>query len=242
MVTWEPWVPAGGTAQTAYKLSNIIAGNFDSFITSWALGAKAWGRPLYLRFAHEMNGNWYPWCESVNGNSAGQYASAWRHVKDIFTANAVTNVTWIWCPNIVYVGATALSGLYPGSSYVDMTGLDGYSSTAVPMTWDHRFAESIDTVRALDSIHPLWVDETGAVESGVNKPAWIADMFTTLKYRPEVTGLLWFNDIDPPNDYRIESTTASAVAYRSGIADARYLSAVNPGYGAGGYGVNPYGY
>ena len=38
----------------------------------------------YLRPMHEMNGNWYPWAEGVNGNVAGDYVNAWRHVRAIF--------------------------------------------------------------------------------------------------------------------------------------------------------------
>ena len=39
-----------------------------------------------------MNGNWFPWSETRNGNSSGEYVAAWRHVRDIFRAEGVTNV------------------------------------------------------------------------------------------------------------------------------------------------------
>src|SRR5712691_10381640 len=83
----EPWGDRRGTVnQPAYSLQNIINGNFDAYITIWARDSKAWGHPYFLRFAAEMNGNWFSFSEGVNGNTPGQFVKAWRHVHDLFTA------------------------------------------------------------------------------------------------------------------------------------------------------------
>ena len=71
--------------QPAFSLSTIISGKYDAYIRQWASEAKNWGHPFFLRFNHEMNGDWYPWSEQVNGNQPGQFVQAWRHVHDIFT-------------------------------------------------------------------------------------------------------------------------------------------------------------
>ena len=94
-ITWEPQDYTKGVDQPAYSLQNIINGHFDAYIVQWAKASKAWGHPYFLRFAPEMNGYWFPWSESANGNKAGQYVQAWRHVHDIFTALGVKNVTWV---------------------------------------------------------------------------------------------------------------------------------------------------
>ena len=73
-------------------------GRHDAYIRSWARDLKRFGNPVFLRFAQEMNGNWYPWAEDANGNKPGEYARMWRHVHDIFTAEGATNVKWVWCP------------------------------------------------------------------------------------------------------------------------------------------------
>lgn len=82
LVTWEPWVWGGGVEQPAYSLDRITAGDFDGRIREWGQSLAAWGQPVMLRFAHEMNGNWYPWAESVNGNQPGDYVQVWQHVHD----------------------------------------------------------------------------------------------------------------------------------------------------------------
>src|SRR3712207_6839241 len=85
-ITWEPWDPGGGVDQPRYALRRIASGAHDAYIREWATDARAWGKALLLRFAHEMNGDWYPWCERANGNRPGDYAAAWRHVHGVFRA------------------------------------------------------------------------------------------------------------------------------------------------------------
>src|SRR6266496_1414193 len=92
-----------------------------------------------------MNGNWNPWSEQVNGNKSGQFVLAWRHVHDIFTAQGVTNVTWVWSPNIDFSNSVPLRKLYPGNSYVDWIAMDGYISQ-IP----HNFSR----IRAV-----IWFDQ-----------------------------------------------------------------------------------
>jgi hypothetical protein len=76
MVIWTPQDPALGTNQPEYALRAIIAGDHDEYIAQWARDARAWAKPFYLRFAHEMNGKWQPWSPSANGNTAAQYVTA----------------------------------------------------------------------------------------------------------------------------------------------------------------------
>ena len=83
-----------------FQLSDVIEGHHDAYIRKFAEAAKAWGHPFFLRFNWEMNGGWFAWAEGVNGNKAGEYVAAWRHVHDIFTQVGATNATWVWCPNV----------------------------------------------------------------------------------------------------------------------------------------------
>lgn len=84
IVTWAPRNPLRGGNQRTYSLQKIISGRYDTYIRSWAQGATVWNKPLYLRFAHEMNATFYPWGVGVNGNTSADYVAAWRHIHDIF--------------------------------------------------------------------------------------------------------------------------------------------------------------
>jgi hypothetical protein len=219
-ITWEPWDPFAGVDQPTYSLSRIRGGAFDSYLRSWAADIKAYGQPVRLRFAHEMNGDWYPWSEGVNGNAAGSYVAAWRHVRAVFDRLRVTNVTWIWSPTAPYPGTTPLAGLFPGDRWIDEVGLDGYNwSTLLPgTTWNSFagvFSAGYREVTAL-STRPVSIGEMGCPEVGGDKAAWIRDMWRTLATWPRLRGLVWFQ-YDKETDWRVDSSEAALAAYRDGL-------------------------
>ena len=219
-LTWEPWDPAAGVDQPAYALDRIASGAHDAYLKRWATQVRAWGGPLVIRFAHEMNGDWYPWAEGVNTNGPGDHAAAWRHVVGIFRKAKVTNVTWSWSANVPYPGSTPLASLYPGDAYVDRVGLDGYNwgTTQSWSSWQSFGDVFGPGVAELQSIttRPVHVNETAAPEgAGGDKAAWIADMWAWLDAHPEVRGVTWFSLLKEA-DWRIDSSEASLAAWGEG--------------------------
>ena len=244
IVSWEsrphrtPMGPGSDNAVDGrYRLSSIIDGDFDSYIDRWAAAAKQLGLPFGLRFDHEMNGFWYPWSEQANGNRPGEFARAWRHVHDRFTAAGATNIIWIWSPNVI--GAledVRLDELYPGGDYVDWLGLGGYYRKPIPnkpATFTNTFGKSLAALRAVDD-KPIMLTEIGCTENGGNKPAWIESLFEALSEQPDIIGFSWFNltvtaipiggQLPVTNDWRIDSTPQALAAFREGIADPAYGS------------------
>ena len=225
LVTWEPWAWGGGLDQPAYALDRIAAGDFDARIVEWGQALAAWGYPVQLRFAHEMNGNWYPWAEGVNGNGAGDYVQAWRHVHDVVAATGASNVSWVWSPNVPYWGSTDLAGLFPGAGYVDVVALDGYNwgTSASWSGWvspQDLFAPGIAELRALAPGLPILIAETASSEAGGSKAAWNTDLVSYLAAQPDVMGFVWFH-MQKEADWRINSSDASAAAFKSALAARR---------------------
>jgi hypothetical protein len=221
LVTWEPWAWGGGVNQPAYSLDRIAAGDFDAHIAQWGQALAAWGYPVQLRFAHEMNGDWYPWAESVNGNQPGDYAQAWRHVHDVVESQGATNVSWVWSPNVPYWGSTDLAGLYPGAGYVDVVALDGYNwgTSASWSGWispQDLFAPGIAQLRALAPGTPILIAETASSEAGGDKAAWNTQLISYLAAQPDVMGFVWFH-IQKEADWRINSSAASATAFKNAL-------------------------
>ncbi|MGX5359783.1 glycoside hydrolase family 26 protein [Kocuria sp. KH4] len=222
LLTWEPWVWGGGLNQPAYSLDRIAAGDHDAYITDWAKRLASWGNPVMLRFGHEMNGNWYPWSEGVNGNGTGDYVAAWRHVHDIFTKAGASNVEWVWNPNVPYWGSTPLDGLYPGDAYVDTVALDGYNwgTSQSWSSWQHPwelFGWGLSEMRRIAPGKEIIVAETASAEAGGSKAKWNADLVYYLAREPGVTGLVWFH-YNKETDWRINSTTTSATALANELA------------------------
>ncbi len=213
LVTWEPHE----------KLDDIIAGVHDDMIRTRARGAKALGAEMYLRWGHEMNGNWYPWDGTHNGGAAGgpaKYIAAYRHVHDLFVEEKADNVIWVWCPLVTDVpeaGWNHWTNYYPGDTYVDWVGLDAYnwgtsSSCCVWMSFEDLITP---LYKDYAGKKPLMVPETASAEVGGNKAQWILDMQNGLKTKfTSIQALVWFH-INKETDWRINSTPKTLEAYKA---------------------------
>ena len=115
----EPWRPKGPEEQKDFTLKATIDGRWDEQYKKMARAVLEYRDVVLVRFAHEMNGHWYPWA-ATNGNKSGQYVAAWRHVVDLFRAEGVTNALWVWSPNILRgTGSKTIRQYWPGDKYVD---------------------------------------------------------------------------------------------------------------------------
>jgi len=238
MVNWGSWNLGSGVNQPDFQLADITAGTHDAYITQWATAAKAWGKPMFMRFNHEMNGNWFPWGEQANGNRPGDFARAWRHVHDIFVSVGATNVKWVWCPNIIGSSLAPLASIYPGDAYVDWVGMDGYNWAADRnmgwLTSSQVVKPTYDALVSLAPTKPIMIGETGTSEDGgplgkpASKAAWIRDMLVTqlpVNF-PRIKALVWFNwnAGDATLDWPVETSQASIDAFAQGIKSSYYAA------------------
>ncbi|KUI16264.1 endoglucanase [Mycobacterium sp. GA-1285] len=222
IVSWEPW--CWQDDRSSAVMESLRAGAFDDYVYRWADEIGEWGRNTFIRFAHEFNGDWYPWTPS-RGTSPSAYVDAWRHVHDIFTDKEVANVDWIWAPTAA-VGP--LTDWYPGDEYVDVLGVDGYNwGTSRPTTrWiaaEELFGAALDELRSIAADKPKLVAEVGCAESGGCKAEWIAGFVDFVQHQRDVIGFVWFHH-DKEIDWRIDSTPESVAAMASAIQDVRSAS------------------
>ena len=227
LITWEPW--KGDVPDSAYSLQNIIDGVFDTYITEWAQDAKLFSKPFFLRFAHEMNGNWYPWDGANNGSAEGpeKFISAWKHVHDLFAAAGADNVTWVWNVNAASVPDepwNSIDKYYPGDAYVDWIGVDGYNwGLSAWQSFDSIFSSVYADIRSRYPAKPLMLGEFACAPDGGDKAAWITDAFS--KIRNDYAGIKiynWFN-ITKERDWQITSNEAYSAAFKSAVSDTAYF-------------------
>lgn len=223
LVTWEAWENSVGA-----PLADIIGGTYDAMITARAKAAKSFGKTFFLRWGHEMNGNWYPWSGSSNGaNMAATttFISAYHHIHDLFVAAGAANVLWIFCPNVDSVpseGWNQWQNYYPGDSYADWIGLDGYNWGTVQSTstWQ-SFSTIVGRIYAglAAKGKPLIIPETASTELGGDKAAWIAAVLPSLQTSfPSIKAFVWF-EMNKETDWRAESSSASRAAFVSMVND-----------------------
>ncbi len=240
LISWSPADWRNGADQSPYSLDNIIAGYQDGYIERWAQQLAGYGGPVLLRFAHEMNGDWYPWGRQ-GSNTPAKYVAAWRHVHDLFVAAGATNVQWVWSPNAMDDGnaadAVAFEPYYPGDQYVDWVGLDGYNFASSGWLWFKQiFDQSYTRITALTS-KPLMIAELGSADenpaqaaNGDTKARWLSDAFGTEipDNYPLIRAVVWFNEDDSGDhphtrNFQIASSDSALQAFREAIASPLYL-------------------
>jgi hypothetical protein len=229
MVSWEPWVPGRGPDQPDFALRRIVAGAFDDHIRRYAEGIREHGGPVMLRPFHEMDGNWYPWGGTVNGNTPADFRAAWRHVHDVVEAAGATNVTWVWSVNhmsVPEVPENAIHRYWPGGQYVDWLGVSGFSGGVRQWTRPiELFGSRVPELRRYR--RPIAIAEVAATEADGPKPAWTRELFTTLRRRlPRVAAFVWLDRFESTaRDWRIDSSRRTLAEFRRGIRARRVLSA-----------------
>ena len=223
LITWEPWRPGGGTWQPEYSLRRIAGGAFDRYIAGWARALRELRSTIYLRPMHEMNGNWYPWCGSVNGNSPKRFRRAWRRMHRIFRRHGARNVRWVFSPvtdDWPMTRANRFERYYPGRRYVDVLALDGYNwGVTKPEFGGWRsFGKTFRRpYRRLSRLgrQPIWIAEVGSGTEGGDKATWVRDMFRTAQGMRRLRALVWMDTIDrEEGDWRIRSSADVAAAFR----------------------------
>lgn len=220
------WIPAAKFAQACSNVGAAPIFTLEPFkpdvFTDWkpgskayeatkafARGAGAWKKPLFIRFAHEMNGSWYPWAEwndkNMNmqrdpgedtGFTPDKYQAMYRNVALLFRQYA-PNAALIWCPNSGLLGGPrrdVFRPWYPGDDVVDWVGLDIYErGWSLPQPgahlWGGQFAHNLT--------HDMTDDPATKDNESVNfylvygqwkrKPIMICETASTLSFRTDLT-------------------------------------------------------
>lgn len=203
VITWEPWLTDFESAQhptialrearDRHGLAAVARGDYDFYIDKWASAAAKFGRPILLRFGHEMNDPYrYPW--GPQNNTKEEYIAAWRHVVERFRRSGANSVIWVWSPHVAY---QYWEMYYPGSEYVDWvaTGVLNYGPIARWSEWwtfDEIFGAKYPPLAAFGK--PIMVAEFGSLAFGGDRASWYLNALTDFRLRfPAVRGILFFN-------------------------------------------------
>lgn len=202
VVTWEPWLidfenvnhphlPLRGVRDKG-GAADIARGVYDFYIDQWAGDAAAFGNPVFVRLAHEMNDPYrYPW--GPQNNSTLDFLAAWRHIVTRFKAAGAENVVWVWSPHVAYEYYT----YYPGDEYVDWvaTQVLNYGTVASWSRWwsaEEIFGKHYPYLAALNK--PVMVAEFSSLAVGGDRAAWYRDGLRDYPSRfPAVKALLFFH-------------------------------------------------
>lgn len=149
LVTLQP----GGEPDGNKLLHDIANGNYDGHLNKITKILAASHRPVYIRFAHEMElYQVYPW----GNQDPSLYIDAWRHFVTYARTNGAINTRWVWSP----AGNPGADAYYPGKDYVDIVG----TTMLYDRYWSGSYEPSFSEVQS----DRTWLQRYG-------KPVWIVE-------------------------------------------------------------------
>ncbi len=203
LIFWEP----------SFGYNQINDGSHDDYIKNFASGAKAYGYPIILVPFDEMNLNEEAWGYGQNGNTADGFVMAWRHIHNLFSS--VPNVKFAIDFNSKSVPNTSdntFADYYPGDTYVDYVGLDGFNFGNPWQSFDEVFSAAVKEVSVFGK--PLYILSMASAD-GPGKASWIFEgLGQSIKKYPRIMGWVWFN-ANKENDWRVNSNNASLESFKS---------------------------
>ena len=192
-VTWEPWQ---ASAREGIDYDGLLSGDYEKYINDFARRLKMIEGDVFIRFGHEMNGNWYPWSGTKIGRD--RFIAIYRHVKDTFDKMNIANVKWVFSINWEDVPRqNHFMQYYPGDKYVDYIGIDGYNwgNTQSWNKWmsfkgifEERYEEIVSHLKK-----PVMISEFSSTSSGGDKSMWIQEAMSDIKGMKKIKAFVLFN-------------------------------------------------
>ncbi len=103
------------------------------------------GIPVILRPFHEMNADWFWWCSNQGGGralSAESMTDMWKYLYNIVTVErGAKEVLWVYSTSFNGSGKHNVLYAYPGDEYVDLTGIDWYTSGKQEYNYENSYSE-----------------------------------------------------------------------------------------------------
>jgi Glycosyl hydrolase family 26 len=207
---------------TLASVSAIATGAYDVYLDTYAVAVRNFGHQVVIGFGHEMNATWYPW--GYRKTPASTFVAAWRHIVSLFRSQGADNVTWLWTVQADSSTTGPVDAWWPGPSYVDWVGIDGYYNNPSD-TFSRVFVPTINAVREITD-KPVLLSET-AVTRRANQYSHIVNLFEGMaKYK--ALGLVWFDKDQSQQkerqDWRIEGDLQAEAAFRASVSRLKLVS------------------
>ncbi len=216
--------------------AEAAAGAYDA---RWAASLQAMaglreGRTgtTYIRFAHEMNGDWYPW--SVTPESTADFIAAWQRYRALQVQH-FPGARLVFAPNGETPGDLDWRTLFPGSQHVDVVSVSYFNSfpgtTDVDGFWERALSRDasgapqgvqgfLDFARSVGL--PFAVSEWGPHGDFGDAPVYVEQMYQFFRANAgtgpgQVLYEVLFNvDVDhnPFSVYPVTNVPLAAEAYQ----------------------------
>jgi glycosyl hydrolase family 26 len=197
----------------------IAAGRYDDLLRDRARRVRELDRPILLEWRWEMD---RPNLQAEVW-SGEDYVKAWRHIREVFAQQGVSNASWVWCPTADGFASGRAQSYYPGDDQVDWVCVDAYPGDTIRPMGDilRPFLEW-----AKDRSKPIVIGEYGCPRSLApdERAAWLRDAAAVFRANTKIKAVLYFeaNPTDRSSDrfhYQIRDDPPALEAFRQMVQD-----------------------
>ncbi|NQZ89882.1 MAG: hypothetical protein HRT54_20120 [Colwellia sp.] len=210
-------------------IDDVAAGHYDNNIDILLKTLASYQRPVYLRWAYEVDGPW-------NNHSNSGVISTFQYVHDQIKALGFQDsITLVWqvssyCPNPA--GQGGLEALWPGDEYVDWVGLSWFSPQDCNF---ERVKEAAQFARNHNK--PLFINESSPQRYQIAELTYSSDAAKGQNKQSKTAEAIWDEWYQPYFDFiNDENNNVKAITYINADWDSQ--TRWNPNDGIG----NPEGY
>lgn len=198
--------------------AEVAGGDLDEAIRVWARTFAAWTqggtKRAFIAPLQEMNASWVSY-----GLDPANYKLAFVRIQAIFQQEGVpeNSVLWVFAPNGWSEPGHEFEVYYPGDDVVDVVGFSAFNFGACVASgegwepFEMAIEPYLNRMNAMAPNRPILLAQTGSVEQGGDRGAWLVDSFDKLASAPMFKGLIYFNvsKVEPgapscnPVDWRV---------------------------------------
>jgi Glycosyl hydrolase family 26 len=221
------FVNQGSTLLVSWALNNsraVAKGKYDVSIIERAREIKKIGKPVFLEWRWEMD---RPNLKAQVGTPA-EYIAAWKHIREVFAQQGVTNVAWVWCPTSKGFTKGTAGAYYPGDSEVDWICADAYPP-AGPLSPFATVAGPFLRWAAHHPSKPVMIGEYGVpgVYSPAERAQWLRAAGRTVAANRQIKALVYFDG--PGAGQSTDVLSGGPLQAFAGIAGDSYFNPLGVG-------------
>lgn len=233
LISSNPYFMADCPEKNQSLYATIASGQCDAFLREVIQNLKAYQKPVFLRFAWEMNLKSMYWSIPTTKSQPEEFVAAWKHFHDIGVAEGADNIIWNLSFNTSSSDTIPYAKLYPGDEYVDWVSIDGYN-WGTSQKWsgwtsfEGVFRNSYNELAAISN-KPIMISEFNSSTDGGDKAAWLQDALEKAipEKFPLIKAIVFFNEnkIEGESvDWRIEKSPEFSQATKVGLTNSIYVS------------------
>lgn len=214
------------TSGPSTKWLDIASGSEDPLIDARAKAIQGLGHPVLMGFAHEPGA--LIGSTSAKSGSPDELIAAYRHIVERFRAAGATNVSWVWTLTAYQFTVGDAMSTYPGDTYVDWIGVDGYTNIGCPwlkVAWvpfEKLYGSAITFAR--NHSKPLVVAEFNLREDPADpsrKARWLTDIAAAVQANTTVKAVVSFDS--PQACAAVIDTSPRALAGYRALGESPWL-------------------